>query len=217
MAAALLAVISAGAFAWDTRVDEDGILVQSRLNAGARYQEFRAQTEIDATIAQAIALLKDTSACTAWLFRCRESRVIQEISATERTFYQVTALPFPVKSRDSIFHAAITFEDQNSVKITMRSMPDDIPLTKHVRVRDAFGTYFLEPIGEGRLRITWQQYIDPAGALPAWLVNSMLNDLPFKSLQAFRDLVRKRPYSDAQLVYDQDGSPVGIDFTGSPD
>ncbi len=216
-ATTLVSLACLDAYAWETRLDKDGILVQSRLTSGAQYQEFRAEVEIDATVAQAIALLKDTSACTQWLFRCKESRIIREISSTERIFYQVTSLPFPVKSRDSIFHAAITFEGQATVRVTMSSMPDEIPQTKHVRVREAFGTYILEPTGENRLRVTWQQYVDPGGALPAWLVNSMLTDLPFKSLQAFRELVRQAPYRNARLIYGPDGKPTGINFSGSRD
>jgi hypothetical protein len=205
------------AYAWETRLDEDGILVQSRLTSGAKYEEFRAEAEIEATVAQAIALLKDISACTKWLFRCKESRLIRETSTTERIFYQVTSLPFPAKSRDSIFHAAITFESGGTVRVTMSSMPNEIPQTKHVRVREAIGTYILEPIRENKLRVTWQQYVDPGGALPAWLVNSMLTDLPFKSMRAFRELVQQSPYRDARLVYGPDGTPTDINFNGSQD
>jgi hypothetical protein len=96
-------------------------------------------------------------------------------------------------------------------------MPDEIPQTKHVRIREAFGTYILEPTRENKLRVTWQQYADPGGALPAWLVNSMLTDLPFKSLRAFRELVQQSPYREARLVYGPDGTPTGINFTGSQD
>ena len=214
---AILGLTWTDAYAWETRLDEDGILVQSRLISATKYEEFRAETEIDATVAQAMALLIDISACTQWLFRCKEGRVIRETSTTERTFYQVTSLPFPAKSRDSIFHAAITFEGKSTVRVTMNSMPDEIPQTKHIRVLEAFGTYILEPTSENKLRVTWQQYIDPGGALPAWLVNSMLSDLPFKSLRAFRELVQQSPYRDARLAYGPDGTPTGINFTGTHD
>ena len=212
---AILGLTWADAYAWETRLDEDGILVQSRLTSGAKYEEFRVETEIVATMAQAIALLEDASACTQWLFRCKESQIIRETSATERLFYQVTSLPFPAKSRDSIFHATITFEGRASARVTMSSMPDEIPLTKHVRIREAFGTYILEPTGENKLRVIWQQYVDPGGALPSWLVNSILTELPFKSLQAFRELVQQSPYRDARLVYGPDGTPTDISFTDS--
>lgn len=213
----LLGLMNTEAHAWETQLDKDGILVQSRLTAGAKYQEFRAEAEIDATVAQAIALLKDIPACRQWLFRCKESRLITEISTTERIFYQVTSLPFPAKSRDAIFHAAMSFEGVSSVRVTMSSMPDEIPQTRHVRVREAFGSYMLETIGEHKLRVTWQQYVDPGGSLPAWLVNSMLTDLPFKSLRAFRDLVKQSPYRDAIWAYGPDGTPTGISFISSQD
>ena len=214
---AILGLTWTDAYAWETRLDEDGILVQSRLISATKYEEFRAEAEIDATVAQAMALLIDISACTQWLFRCKEGRVIRETSTTERTFYQVTSLPFPAKSRDSIFHAAITFEGESTVRVTMNSMPDEIPQTKHIRIRESFGTYILEPTRKNKLRVTWQQYVDPGGALPAWMVNSMLTDLPFKSLRAFRELVQQSPYRDARLVYGPDGTPTGISFTDSQD
>ena len=217
LATAIVGLTWTGAYAWETRLDEDGILVQSRLTSGTKYEEFRAEAEIDATVAQAMALLIDTSACTQWLFRCKEGRVIQEISSTERTFYQVTSLPFPAKSRDSIFHAAITFEGLSTVRVTMNSMPDEIPQTKHIRIRESFGTYVLAPTRENKLRVTWQQYVDPGGSLPAWLVNSMLTDLPFKSLRAFRERVKQSPYRDAIWVYGPDGTPTGINVISSHD
>ena len=96
-------------------------------------------------------------------------------------------------------------------------MPDEIPQTKHIRIRESFGTYVLAPTRENKLRVTWQQYVDPGGALPAWVVNSMLTDLPFKSMQAFREVVQQSPYRDAILVYGSDGIPTGINFTDSQD
>ena len=214
---AILSLAAIDAHAWETRLDKDGILIQSRLTSGAKYEEFRAEVEIDATVAQAIALLRDPAACTQWLFRCKESRIIREIDTMEKVFYQVTSLPFPAKSRDSIFHTAITFESRASARVTMTSVPNEIPRTKHVRVQEAFGTYLLEPIEENKLRVTWQQYVDPGGALPTWLVNSLLADLPFKSLQAFRVLVQQLPYRDARLVYGPDGTPMDINFPRSQD
>jgi hypothetical protein len=198
---------------WETRKVEDGITVQSRLPENAKYQEFRADTEIDATIAQAIALLSDNEACPEWLYRCKESRLIKEISPTERIFYQVSSLPFPAKSREAVFHAKIRYNTDHSALIEMTAATSELAQTKHLRIAEAIGTYILEPLPNNRTRITWQLYVDPGGALPAWLVNAMLTDLPFKSLQAFRILVRRPPYSQAEFVYDGDGQPIDIVFT----
>jgi len=198
---------------WQIRLVKDGITVQSRLPENAKYQEFRADTEIDATIAHAIALLSDNEACSEWLYRCKESRLLKEISPTERIFYQVSSLPFPAKSREAIFHAKIRYNSDKSALIEMTAATSELSETKHLRIKDAIGTYTLEPLPNNRTKITWQLYVDPGGALPAWLVNAMLTDLPFKSLQAFRLLVLRPPYSQAEFVYDGDGQPIDIVFT----
>lgn len=197
---------------WETRVSEDNVIVESRKTQGASYQTFRATTTIKTGIAPALALLQHNAACVDWLFRCKESRLIEEISPTERTFYQITSLPFPAKARDVIFHAAIEYDEAGSVVVTMVSKPARLPETRQVRIRDAWGTYKLESVSADETRVIWEQYVDPGGALPAWLVNSMLTDLPFKSLQRFREIVEQSPYREAKFTLDAEGKPSGINF-----
>lgn len=201
---------SSAASEWEMRLQKDGILVESRLPDGKTYQEFRASVEIDAALPAAIALLNDNSVCTEWLFRCKESRLIEQISRTEKTFYQRTTLPFPAKDRDAVFHASITFEDSGAALVTMNARPDALPETRYVRLHDAYGSYYLEPLSDSRTRVTWQQYVDPAGALPKWLVNAMLTDLPFRSLKNFRELVKDPAYRGVSWILDETGTPIDI-------
>ncbi|MBL6689883.1 MAG: START domain-containing protein [Pseudomonadales bacterium] len=206
----LTASVGASAADWSTRLDQDGVLIESRKTGESKYEEFRAQTLLDVNVASALALLQDTEACTQWVFRCKESITLEQPSATERSFHQVTSLPFPAKSRDVIFHAEISYKPEGTVKVEMTARPDALPEGRHVRIQEAYGFYLLEPVSEDRTKITWQQYVDPAGALPSWLVNSMLTDLPFRSLTAFRELVTKAPYAGSVMVYDPDGLPIDI-------
>ncbi|MBO6558124.1 MAG: START domain-containing protein [Pseudomonadales bacterium] len=208
----LFCASSALATEWNLRLEKEEVLIESRKPEGAKYEEFRASTEVAASVAGALALLQDTDACVKWVFRCKESRTLREPSATERTFYQVTSLPFPAKSRDVIFLAKILYNDDQSVLVSMTAKPEAMKKTKHVRIEEANGFYLLEPLSDSRTRVTWQQYVDPAGALPSWLVNGMLTDLPFESLSAFRELVKQRPYASSVMVYNPEGKPIDIRF-----
>lgn len=208
----LTASIGVSAAEWSTRLDEDGVLIESRKKGDSKYEEFRAQTLLEVNVASALALLQDTDACTKWVFRCKESTTLEQPSATERSFHQVTSLPFPAKSRDVIFHAEISYKPDGTVKVEMTARPDALPEGRHVRIREAYGYYLLEPMPDERTKITWQQYVDPGGALPSWLVNSMLTDLPFRSLSAFRELVTSAPYAGSIMVYDPDGTPIDISY-----
>ncbi len=195
---------------WRERLSEEGIVVESRLPPGKSYEEFRATVEVEATVIAAIALLKDNNACTRWLHSCAESHVIKQISDSERTFYQRTNLPFPAKDRDAVFHAIIRFGEDGSAVVDMVAQPDAAKKGKYVRLQDAYGTYTLTPAENERTLVTWQQYVDPAGSLPKWLVNGMLTDLPFRSLKNFREIVLEPNYQNATLVTDEQGNPVGI-------
>ncbi len=206
----LLCTSAALATEWEVRQNKDGILIESRKAEGSRYEEFRANTRATANIAGVIALLRDTDAYPRWVFRCQESRTIEEISSTERTFYQVTDLPFPARSRDVIFHAKVSYHPDDTVQIRITARPEVLAETGHVRIREAHGSYLLEPVGETQTNVTWRLHVDPAGALPSWLVNGMLTDLPYKSLKALRELVTAPPYSSSIMVYNDDGLPVDI-------
>ena len=200
---------------WQLRFEQDGIRIFTRLPNGEKHQEFLAEVTVQSTIAQAIALLQDNSACTRWLYRCEESHVIREVSRQERYFYQVSSLPFPAKTRDAIFHARVSYNPDQSVTVEMQSVPDEIPGRQYVRIRHAAGHYHLQALSATETTISWQMFIDPAGALPAWIVNAMLTDLPFQSLKAFRELVQTPPWSSAEFRYDEAGVPNDIVYRDS--
>ena len=198
---------------WQPRFDQDGINIETRSFPGSRREEFRATVEVDAGIAAALALLQDYETHVQWVHRCRESRLLSKTGNNDRLLYQVTDLPFPIKSRDAIFHITVTYNQDESVLVSLQARPQQLEETEHVRITDAFGHYLFQPLAENRTRMTWQLYVDPAGSLPAWVVNSMLTEIPHLSLKNFRRLVVMPPYRDATFVYDDEGKPVDVAIT----
>jgi len=191
---------------WKPRKDKNGIQVYSRRVAGSKYEEFKGVVELNATIASSLALLDDTQACTEWLHRCERSKELQRSGLLERHIYQISDLPFPALSRDMIFKATIVQTEDGNIRIDLQSKPDFIEETGYIRITDSYGFYLLEKLDENRTRLTWVQYVDPAGALPAFMVNSMLTDVPFKSLLNFQKVVKREKYRDARFIHHEDGS-----------
>ena len=145
-----------------------------------------------------------------WVDSCESSTLLEEISKTERYFHQVTDLPFPAKSRDAVFHGSLEYNKDGSIAINLKSAHNRIPEKKYVRIIETYGQYLIEPIPSGGIKLTWQHFVDPAGALPAWIVNGMMTNLPLNSLRNFRSLVGEAPYSSATFVYDDEGNPIDI-------
>ena len=207
----LPALASAGAEEneWRLKRSKRGIDVYTRPIEGSKYHEFKGVTMVQASMASVLAILDDAPACPRWLHLCKSSRVLTQISETERIFYQVTDLPFPARTRDLVMHAKVTFAEEGSILISMQTRPDHIAKTKYIRIKEAPGSYLLEPTPEG-IRLTWIQRANPAGRLPAWLVNRLVKDIPYKSLRAFRRLTQEPPYRDATFKYDDQGRPYAL-------
>ncbi len=195
---------------WQLRKDRDGIKVYSRPVRGSNYHAFKGIVELQASQASSLALLNDTDACASWLHRCKSSAVLNQTSQFEKYVYQVTRLPFPAVSRDAIFRATVLQLNDKIIEVKLLSEPEYIGHTDYVRIIDANGSYYLENLDSGMLRFTWVQYVDPAGVLPAFMVNSLLTDIPFNSLKNFRSLVRKEKYRSVTFIYDEFGTPVGL-------
>ena len=191
---------------WKPRKDKNGIQIFSRNVKGSKYEEFKGVVELDATIASSLALLDDTQACADWLHRCELSRVLQRSGLLQRHIYQVSDLPFPAASRDMVFKATARQTAEGGIQIDLQSMPDFIEETEYVRVIESYGSYLLERLDENRTRLTWIQYVDPAGVLPAFMVNSLLTDIPFKSLRNFKKVVKRDKYRNARFIRHENGS-----------
>jgi len=195
---------------WNLRKDKIGIQVYSRKIEGLKYREFKGIVEMESTLAATLALLDDSGACVDWLYRCESARVLQRSGLRMRHVYQVSDLPFPAATRDAIIKVELLDYKTDSIRVTNQSVPDFIEATSFVRIRDSYGTYLLEQLDEFRVRLTWTQYIDPAGSLPAFMVNALLTDVPFNSLKKFREVVKKEKYRDAKFIYDDSGTPIDL-------
>jgi hypothetical protein len=200
---------------WILRKDKVGIQVYSRKIEGFAYREFRGIVELESTLAASLALFNDADACVDWLYRCESASVLQRTGISQRHVYQVSDLPFPAATRDVIVKVELQEYKANSIRVVLQSAPDFIEATSFVRIRDFYGTYLLQQLDEHHLRLTWTQYIDPEGRLPAFMVNALLTDVPFNSLRKFSEIVKKEKYRHARFVFDENNSPIDLIY-GEP-
>jgi len=196
---------------WELVKDEDGIKVHTRTVESSPYREFKGTTIISASLATVLGVLDANGACPDWVHQCESSVLLEDDGLGNRYTYQVTDLPFPVASRDSVMHVNITNDAATGIiTIITHSAPDHYPPSKHVRIIESVGSFELTPLSANETRIVWSQHVNPAGKLPAFMINAFVIDMPFKSLQAMRKLVLLPRYQALELDYDADGILQGI-------
>ena len=188
---------------WKLRLNKAGIQVFTSKVPGSAFKATRSTMVVEASPASIVALLMDLENCKKWTSTCVQARVIKNVSASENYVYSVTDVPFPLKSRDMVGH--ITWEvdaESGKVSSTGRALPDEIELKKGlVRVEHADSNWHFTPLSAGQTLIENYTHVDPNGPVPAFLVNLLLVNTPYKSLYNIRKRLKEGVYDKAELPF----------------
>lgn len=205
------------------QLDKNTIHVELFKNNKTSLRAFKVSTHIKAPLDRILAVMLDNHSCFKWFHGCKYSNLIERVNFNEQYHYQVIDIPFPFKDRDIIFH---TIMDQDpvtkQVTINIFSTPDyckkmiselckKINHSRLVRVKKSVGVYQLKPNKSGT-DITWIQYTDPSGNLPAWLVNQFVKDTPYWTMVKLTNQVKQKKYQQARLIYNAHCIAIDLDY-----
>jgi len=207
---------------WKMVRDEDGIQVYLKSIWADDIKSFRGTTLVNSSLDSLLAIILDISACTNWIYHCKDPLLLSKVSFSENYHYQVHQLPFPAQNREFIFHSKMEHSpDTGTVHIHIKAVPGFcqehsqhctlIPKTSLIRVKHSHGHYLLEPTSNHSTRVTWTHHTDPGGHLPRWLINSLIIEMPFRTLQGLRKEVLNEQYQKARRIVNQTGKIIGLD------
>lgn len=170
---------------WETRVDENGVIVQTRDVAGSDFQAFRGLTELAVAPEAVLARLQDFPAYTEWFPDTIEARpIILEDGQTAN--YVRTDAPWPVKDRDAIYTQSI-LREPGLVRVDIGVAPKALADVEGVvRVQAAQGSWTLRTRADGGTSVAWEFHLEPGGAVPSRLANKRVVETPRKALMALR-------------------------------
>ena len=186
---------------------EQGIAAFTRAVDGSAFREFRGEARVDADINQVMAVLDDTQAFTKWMYNCREAVLLYKPSMLDRYQYLLNDFPWPAADRAMVIRNQISQNpDTRVTRISLESAADsqlpeekreNIPKVKGVkRVVEMKGFFELTPQSDGGTAVVFQLHLDPAGALPSGLVNSLIVDNPFETLKQLQVVVQQPQYQN---------------------
>lgn len=197
--------------AWSLRKQVDNIRIYTMDQADSGFQAFKAVAELAVPIENLMAVMIDPESCTAWVHNCSESFGFGQGDFHQRYAYSVNDMPWPVTDRDYVLRIR-TRGDANTGDIVMdlNAVPGRrAAVSSRVRVDRSDTLYRFTPVGE-RTRMIWVQHTEPNGALPGWLVNNLLIDIPVKSIQALETVAKERAYQGYRLEWSDEGKLTGV-------
>jgi len=174
---------------------------------GSDFTSFKAVAILHAPIANIMAVMENAKSCVEWVENCITSYGFGATSFHHRFGYTISHLPWPFKDRDLVVEINTTNNPKTGViVIQMNAVKGKVPKNNNdVRILNAQTRYQFSKINANTTKVVWVQHIDPTGALPGWLVNLLILDIPMKSLQKLGPLANTPKYRNSKLLFNNKG------------
>ena len=197
---------------WQLHADRNSIKIYTKAQKGSDFKAFKAVAVLDSPIENIMAVMANPKSCLEWVYGCIESYGFDENSFNKRYAYSVNDLPWPVQDRDYVLEINTRNDSQTGeIFMDMFAVSDKISKKSElVRVNLAETHYIFRPTQDGKTEMVWLQHTEPGGAIPSWLVNALIVDVPLKSMKALEAVANTEKYSRSEIVYDAEGRIVGV-------
>jgi hypothetical protein len=196
---------------WTLQEESGSIRIYTTPVEDSSFRAFKAVGVLDAPIENIMAVMVTPESCLEWAHNCAEARAVGDGNFHNRLAYSATDMPWPVSDRDYVLRLTTEgSQGTGQIIVRMSAVPDQMEEKDgRVRVDESDTLYRFTPEGE-KTRMVWLQHTDPKGALPGWLVNSLLVDIPLKSMEALEETAHYDHYRGFELVWDQQGRLANV-------
>lgn len=210
-----LPAAAGGESEWNPVDEHDGIKVWQREVPGTSFVEFRGKAVIDAPMKLLLAVFQDQERKKEWLNRCVENRLLRTRSVADNVIYNRIGSGFPlVDDRDVVVQSGLkVMLEKRTVRIEAHNIEDKLapPIDGVVRMPKLVLSWELEWKDSKTTGVTYQVQADPGGLLPAWIVNLVSKEIPFKTIANLREQVKKPGYDKNLMIVEASYDWSGIE------
>jgi hypothetical protein len=188
---------------WKIVTINDGITVSAKSVPDSKIKALRVDCNVSATLSEIVALMLDMDAATQWISHTKSCRLIRKVSPSELFYYAVVDLPWPLENRDFVAHITVT-QHPVSKMVTINAPAVEGWIKKKdgiVRITRSTGFWTLTPLDKNTTQIQYTLQVDPGGAIPAWLVNSLSAQGPIESFKNMRKQLLLPKYRHVRLPF----------------
>jgi hypothetical protein len=180
---------------WVLKKDKSGIKVYIRIEPVTGLPEFKGIIKIAASIPGLIAVLRDVEEYPNLFAGTKTANILRE-EDNLLICYMHNECPFPFSDRDGIYKSYIYHNPVNGkVTLSIEALPDYLPeYSKKVRIVTSKGLWTLKPLKDGKVEVIYQQYADPGGNFPIWMIKLYSVSIPYKALIRLRRQVQLPKY-----------------------
>lgn len=191
---------------WTLKTEKEGIKVYTKSFENSPFKAIKTVCTIDASLTRISAVLLDIKNTGEWVYSTKKAVVLKQISEAELIYYSEINVPWPASNRDFIVQLKL-WQDEKTKAVTLlaENKPTYLPNYKSiVRIPQSYSKWYIEPAGNGKVKVEYVLQVDPGGSVPAWLINMFATKGPLESFINLRNQVKKPVYSQASFPFVKD-------------
>lgn len=183
-------------YVWTQKSDKDGIKVYTSIVPKSKFKAIKVECEIDASASQLVKVLMDVKNCTEWVYHTKSCVLLKQVSPAEVYYYSEVSIPWPATNRDFVAHLTVHQNAETKVVTVDGPVVNGMVPEKDgiVRIKESKGEWAITPTAKNAVRVTYVLQVNPAGDIPAWLINLFAAEGPTKSFEGLRLQVKKAEY-----------------------
>ena len=187
-----------GSTGWQNVGVTEGVTVERKTIPNSALFAFRGEGTFDVPLGLLVSVLKNPDIAVEWVDLMTDHRVVRVVNENTNLIYEAYGLPWPISDRDYLMTEKCGYDQGLKVfTIDYESVSDPIkpPVKDHVRAM-AYRTFWrLTMVDEDTTKIEVEVSTGPKGALPAWLINVIQKDWPWKTIDG---LVKRASKGDIE-------------------
>ena len=186
-------------------LDKNNIKIWSYKVPKSPLSGFIATTTVKSSLSGLVSLITDTQNANRWLYRTSRIDVLARDDGQQFfTIRVITDVPWPLTDREALVDVRITQDKTGRVRIDSN---ESVNANKYavadccLRMPMVKGYWLFKPVGNGMVEVTMSGHADPGGMIPKGLVNFLIQEHPYNTLQGLRRVIGDTSYQKAQYPH----------------
>lgn len=170
---------------WQLQKNSDHIKVYTRQLDSTQFNEYKAVLTAKTTPEKALKVICDGDRLWEWNHKTAASEKVLSYNDSTFVIWMLNDLPWPLRDRENLSLIKVSepqpgnyFVDISPADNSIRNTPEDVIRTTRFK-----GHWKIRALRNGMVEVTQQLYGDPNGIIPAWLLNSIITNVPFHSFE----------------------------------
>lgn len=194
----VLPLISKAQGDWQLKKEKNDIRVFMRSIDGSPFKEIKVDMTIKTSLNVFNKFISDVKNHKEWIYGNRQLYLLEKISEDLLIYYTEFDLPWPASDRDiNTRLQVITDSIPGTTFVISEAIPGYSPINEGlVRITSSRAFWKVTKVNEMTIKIEYVIRLDPAGSLPAWLVNMTATTGPYNSFSNLKNMLEKKKAGD---------------------